>query len=89
MDTPARIYYKYEGVSPSGSHKLNTAVAQAFYNKKDGTKRIVTETGAGQWGSSLAMACRFFGLDCKVYLVRVSYNQKPYPRVMKHWGLRD
>ena len=72
LDTPARIYYKYEGVSPSGSHKLNTAVAQAFYSKKDGTKRIVTETGAGQWGSSLAMACGFFGLDCKVYLVRVN-----------------
>jgi len=80
LDTPAHIYYKYEGVSPAGSHKLNTAVAQAYYNKKDGTKHLSTETGAGQWGSSLAMACSFFGLDCKVYMVRVSYNQKPYRR---------
>jgi tryptophan synthase beta chain len=86
IDTPARIYYKYEGVSPAGSHKLNTAVAQAYYNKKDGTKRVVTETASGQWGSSLAMACGFFGLDCKVYLVRVGYTQKPYPRVMKTFG---
>lgn len=82
LDTPARIYYKYEGVSPAGSHKPNTAVAQAYYNKKDGTKRLVTETGAGQWGSSLAMACAFFGLECKVYMVRVSYNQKPYRRAL-------
>src|SRR3982750_2372804 len=66
LDTPARIFYKYEGVSPSGSHKPNTAVAQAYYNKVDGTKRLATETGAGQWGSSLAMACAFFGLECKV-----------------------
>jgi len=78
LDTPARIYYKYEGVSPVGSHKPNTAVAQAFYNKEAGTKRLVTETGAGQWGSSLAMACAFFGLECKVFMVRVSYDQKPY-----------
>jgi tryptophan synthase beta chain len=82
LDTPARIYYKYEGTSPTGSHKLNTAVAQAYYNKKDGTKRLATETGAGQWGSSLAMACSFFDLECKVYMVRVSYNQKPYRRAM-------
>ena len=82
LDTPARIYYKYEGVSPAGSHKLNTAVAQAYYNKKEGTKRLSTETGAGQWGSALAMACAFFGLECKVYMVRVSYDQKPYRRAM-------
>ena len=82
LDTPARIYYKYEGVSPAGSHKPNTAVAQAYYNKKEGTKRLSTETGAGQWGSSLAMACAFFGLECKVYMVRVSYNQKPYRRAL-------
>src|SRR4051795_12448603 len=66
LDTPARIFYKYEGVSPAGSHKPNTAVPQAYYNKVDGTKRLATETGAGQWGSSLAMACAFFGLECKV-----------------------
>src|SRR5437879_11318102 len=82
LDTPARIYYKYEGVSPAGSHKPNTAVAQAYYNKKEGTKRLATETGAGQWGSALAMACAFFGLECKVYMVRVSYNQKPYRRAL-------
>jgi tryptophan synthase beta chain len=82
LDTPARIYYKYEGVSPAGSHKPNTAVAQAYYNKKEGTKRLSTETGAGQWGSALAMACAFFGLECKVYMVRVSYDQKPYRRAM-------
>jgi tryptophan synthase beta chain len=82
LDTPARIYYKYEGVSPAGSHKLNTAVPQAYYNKIEGTKRLVTETGAGQWGSALAMACSFFGLECKVYMVRVSYNQKPYRRAL-------
>jgi tryptophan synthase beta chain len=82
LDTPARIYYKYEGVSPAGSHKPNTAVAQAYYNKKEGTKRLATETGAGQWGSSLAMACAFFGLECKVYMVRVSYDQKPYRRAL-------
>jgi tryptophan synthase beta chain len=82
LDTPARIYYKYEGVSPAGSHKPNTAVAQAYYNKQEGTKRLVTETGAGQWGSALAMAAAFFGLECKVYMVRVSYDQKPYRRAM-------
>jgi tryptophan synthase beta chain len=82
LDTPARIYYKYEGVSPAGSHKPNTAVAQAYYNKVEGTKRLSTETGAGQWGSALAMACAFFGLECKVYMVRVSYNQKPYRRAL-------
>lgn len=80
LDTPARIYYKYEGVSPAGSHKPNTAVAQAYYNKEAGIKRLSTETGAGQWGSALAMACAFFGLECKVYMVKVSYEQKPYRR---------
>ncbi|MGC9159369.1 MAG: TrpB-like pyridoxal phosphate-dependent enzyme [Terracidiphilus sp.] len=82
LDTPARIFYKYEGVSPTGSHKLNTAVPQAWYNRQEGTRRLATETGAGQWGSSLAMACALFGLECKVYMVRVSYNQKPYRRAL-------
>ena len=82
LDTPAHIYYKYEGVSPAGSHKLNTALPQAYYNKQDGTKHLSTETGAGQWGSALSMACSFFGLDCKVYMVRVSYDQKPYRRAL-------
>ncbi|MGH2544912.1 MAG: TrpB-like pyridoxal phosphate-dependent enzyme, partial [Ardenticatenaceae bacterium] len=82
LDTPAHIYYKYEGVSPVGSHKPNTAVAQAFYNKEAGTKALTTETGAGQWGSALAMACNFFGLDLEVYMVKVSYRQKPYRRVI-------
>src|SRR5260370_9656733 len=82
LGTPARIYYKYEGVSPAGSHKPNTAVAQAYYNKKEGVTRIATETGAGQWGSALAMACNFFGLQCKVYMVKVSYQQNPYRRTM-------
>ncbi len=82
LDTPAHIYYKYEGVSPAGSHKLNTALPQAYYNKKEGTKHLSTETGAGQWGSALSMACSFFGLDCKVYMVRVSYDQKPYRRAL-------
>jgi tryptophan synthase beta chain len=82
LDTPAHIYYKYEGVSPAGSHKPNTAVPQAFYNKQEGVRRLTTETGAGQWGSSLAFACRQFGLDCTVYMVRVSYGQKPYRRIM-------
>jgi tryptophan synthase beta chain len=82
LDTPARIYYKYEGISPVGSHKPNTAVAQAYYNKQEGTRRLATETGAGQWGCSLAMACSFFGLECKVFMVRVSYDQKPYRRAM-------
>ena len=87
LGTPAHIYYKYEGVSPAGSHKPNTAVAQAYYNKAEGVKRLATETGAGQWGSALAMACKFFGLQCKVYMVKVSYHQKPYRRVlMETWG---
>ena len=78
LDTPAKIYYKYEGGSPAGSHKPNTAVAQAFYNKAEGVKKLATETGAGQWGSALAMACAFFDLECTVFMVKVSYNQKPY-----------
>lgn len=82
LDTPAHIYYKYEGTSPSGSHKPNTAVPQAYYNKKEGTKRLSTETGAGQWGSALAFACRIFDLECKVYMVAVSYLQKPYRRIL-------
>ena len=82
LDTPARIYYNYEGGSPSGSHKTNTSVAQAYYNKAEGVKRLTTETGAGQWGSALAMACNFFGLDCKVYMVKVSFEQKPYRQAM-------
>lgn len=82
LDTPAKIYYKYEGVSPAGSHKPNTAVAQAYYNKQEGVKRIVTETGAGQWGSSLAFAGALFGLEIKIYMVRVSYEQKPYRRAL-------
>ncbi|MGH7390083.1 MAG: TrpB-like pyridoxal phosphate-dependent enzyme [Candidatus Rokuibacteriota bacterium] len=87
LGTPARIYYKYEGVSPAGSHKPNTAVAQVYYNKQEKVARISTETGAGQWGSALAMACAFFGLQCKVYMVKVSYNQKPYRRIMMEtWG---
>ncbi len=87
LDTPARIYYKYEGISPVGSHKPNTAVPQAFYNKQAGVKRLTTETGAGQWGSSLAMACSFFGIECEVYMVRVSYDQKPYRRgLMEAYG---
>jgi tryptophan synthase beta chain len=81
LKTPARIYFKYEGTSPAGSHKPNTAVAQAYYNKEAGTKRITTETGAGQWGSALAMACRFFDLECLVFMVKVSYEQKPYRRI--------
>jgi len=82
LQTPAKIYYKYEGVSPAGSHKPNTAVAQAFYNKQAGVKRLVTETGAGQWGSSLAFAGALFGLEVKVFMVRVSYDQKPYRRAL-------
>jgi tryptophan synthase beta chain len=81
LDTPAHIYFKYEGVSPAGSHKPNTAIAQAYYNKEAGTQRIATETGAGQWGSALAMACSFFGIDCQVFMVRASYEQKPYRRI--------
>ncbi len=80
LDTPAHIYYKYEGVSPAGSHKPNTAVAQAFYNKEEGVGKIATETGAGQWGSALAMACAFFDIECRVFMVRVSFDQKPYRR---------
>jgi tryptophan synthase beta chain len=82
LDTPARIYYKYEGVSPAGSHKLNTAVPQAYYNKREGVQNLATETGAGQWGSALSMACAFLGLNCKVFMVRVSYDQKPYRRAL-------
>ena len=89
LDTPAKIYYKYEGVSPAGSHKPNTAVAQAFYNKDAGTKRITTETGAGQWGSSLAYAACLFGIDVDVYMVRVSFEQKPYRKaMMESYGAR-
>jgi tryptophan synthase beta chain len=87
LDTPAKIYYKYEGTSPAGSHKPNTAVPQAYYNKQEGVKRLSTETGAGQWGSALSFACQIFGLECKVYMVRVSYEQKPYRKMlMQTWG---
>ena len=87
LNTPARIYYKYEGVSPAGSHKPNTAVPQAYYNSVEGTKRLTTETGAGQWGSSLAFASAQFGLDCEVWMVRASYDQKPHRRtMMETWG---
>lgn len=87
LDTPAKIYYKYEGVSPSGSHKPNTAVPQAYYNMKEGVKRITTETGAGQWGSALSFACSMFGIACEVYMVRISYDQKPYRKMMMQtWG---
>jgi tryptophan synthase beta chain len=87
LGTPAKIYYKYEGVSPAGSHKPNTAVPQAYYNKVAGTRRIASETGAGQWGSSIAMACQLFGLACTVYMVKVSYGQKPYRKsMMQLWG---
>jgi tryptophan synthase beta chain len=89
LDTPAKIYYKNEGVSPAGSHKPNTAIAQAYYNKQAGTKKITTETGAGQWGSALSLACNFFGIECKVYMVKVSYQQKPYRRSMiMNWGAK-
>src|ERR671923_286869 len=87
LGTPARIYYKYEGVSPAGSHKPNTAIAQAYYNKREKVARLSTETGAGQWGSALALASQLFGLQCKVYMVKVSYQQKPYRRIMMEtWG---
>jgi tryptophan synthase beta chain len=87
LGTPAKIYYKYEGVSPAGSHKPNTAIPQAYYNKIAGTKRIASETGAGQWGSSIALACQTFGLECTVYMVKVSYGQKPYRKsMMQLWG---
>ncbi len=82
LKTPARIYYKDESVSPPGSHKTNTAVAQAYYNKKDGVRKLTTETGAGQWGSALSFACNIFGLECEIYMVRVSYDQKPYRKSM-------
>lgn len=87
LDTPAKIYFKYEGVSPAGSHKPNTSVPQVYYNMKEGVKRLTTETGAGQWGTSLAMACNFFGLECLIYMVKVSYQQKPYRRsLMEVYG---
>jgi tryptophan synthase beta chain len=87
LQTPAHIYYKYEGTSPAGSHKVNTSVPQAYYNKIAGTKRLATETGAGQWGASLALACKLFGLECNIYMVKVSYGQKPYRRMLMHtWG---
>lgn len=87
LDTPAKIYYKNEGVSPAGSHKPNTAVAQAYYNKKAGVKRISTETGAGQWGSALSFACQLFDLECEVYMVKISFEQKPYRKsMMNTWG---
>ncbi len=87
LKTPAKIYYKWEGVSPPGSHKPNTSVAQAYYNAKEGVERLTTETGAGQWGSALAFACHFFGLKCTVYMVKCSYEQKPYRRIlMQTWG---
>ncbi|MBC8377495.1 MAG: TrpB-like pyridoxal phosphate-dependent enzyme [FCB group bacterium] len=89
LKTPAKIYFKYEGVSPAGSHKPNTAIAQAYYNKQEGVERIATETGAGQWGSSMALAGQIFGLEVKVYMVKVSYNQKPYRRsMMESWGAK-
>jgi tryptophan synthase beta chain len=87
LKTPAKIYYKNEGVSPAGSHKTNTSIAQAYYNMKEGTERITTETGAGQWGSALSLACNYFDLECKVYMVRSSYYQKPYRKsMMTIWG---
>jgi tryptophan synthase beta chain len=87
LDTPAKIYYKYEGVSPSGSHKPNTAVPQAYYSKQEGVKKITTETGAGQWGSALSFACNYFGMDCEVYMVKISYDHKPYRKMMMNtWG---
>ncbi len=87
LDTPAKIYFKNESYSPPGSHKPNTAVAQAYFNKKEGVKRLATETGAGQWGSALAFACKLMGLECTVYMVKVSYEQKPYRRIMMEtWG---
>jgi tryptophan synthase beta chain len=89
LETPAHIYYKYEGVSPAGSHKPNSAVAQAYFNRKAGIRKLVTETGAGQWGSALALACGLFGLECEVFMVGVSYDQKPYRRaLMETWGAR-
>ena len=87
LETPAHIYYKYEGVSPAGSHKPNTAVAQAFYNREAGIRKLATETGAGQWGSALSLACQLFGLECEVFMVGISYDQKPYRKAMiETWG---
>ena len=87
LDTPAKIYYKFEGNNTSGSHKLNSAVAQAYYAKKEGLKGVTTETGAGQWGTALSEACSYFGLDLQVYMVKVSYNQKPFRKdIMKTFG---
>ena len=87
LDTPAKIYYKYEGVSPAGSHKPNTAVPQAYYNMKEGVKRITTETGAGQWGSALSFACNLFDIECEVYMVKLSFEHKPYRKIMMNtWG---
>lgn len=87
LDTPAKIYYKNEGVSPAGSHKPNTAVAQAYYNREFGIKHLTTETGAGQWGSALAMSCKLIGIDCRVYMVRISFDQKPFRKIMMNtWG---
>ncbi len=87
LGTPAKIYYKNESISPAGSHKPNTSIAQAYYNKMEGVSRMTTETGAGQWGSALALACNHFGLECMIYMVRVSYEQKPYRKSMMHvWG---
>lgn len=89
LDTPAKIYYKYEGVSPAGSHKPNTAIPQAYYNKMEGVKKITTETGAGQWGSALSFACQMFGIELEVYMVRISYEQKPYRKLMMNtWGAK-
>lgn len=89
LGTNCKIYYKYEGVSPSGSHKPNTAVPQAYYNKQEGVKRITTETGAGQWGSALSFACNHFGIECEVYMVKISYDQKPYRKLlMNTWGAK-
>ncbi len=89
LDTPAKIYYKYEGVSPTGSHKPNTAVAQAYYNKQEGVKKITTETGAGQWGSALSFACNHFDMECEVFMVRLSFDHKPYRKVMMNtWGAK-
>ncbi len=89
LGTPARIFYKHEGVSPAGSHKPNTAIPQAWYNKQAGIRRLATETGAGQWGSSLALACNFFGMECTVYMVKVSCTQKPYRKsMMQLWGAK-
>jgi len=87
LGTPAKIYYKYEGASPAGSHKPNTSIPQAYYNKQEGITRLATETGAGQWGSALSLACNYFGLECMVYMVKISYQQKPYRRsMMEVWG---